>query len=246
MKKSIVKMLISMVVLMVFATFSYSQTAASADKDQLIAEIVEQTFSAFPMEVFETEIEKAKTQGVGKIKDEIPQLLISKAEANPDFSVEKKAAIRAKVPEFGERFGDKVTEVISKDLNITLWIKEAFAENFAKNFTVAELKKINLFMKGENGRAFFEAVKEQASAKIDGRTSQTDSNITDKEAIDIEKFMKSPLGVKFMDFFGKDTEAFLDRKIENWSNNMLKNIEESMKTGELGEMLKQFIVENFS
>lgn len=235
-----------MAVLMVFANFSYSQTATSPDKTQLINEIVEQTFSAFPLETLEVEIEKVKTESIGKIKDEIPNLLISRAEANTDFSAEKKAAIKAKVPEFGERFGNKITEVITKDLDVSRWIKEALAENFTKNFTVAELKKVNSFITGENGRVFFEAVKKLASAKIEGRNSEIDDTITDKQAVQIEKFMKSPLGVKFMDFFGKDTETILNQKIENWSEDMLKNLEESMENGELGEMLKQFIIENFS
>lgn len=232
-----------MTVLMVFANFAFGQKATSANKAQLVNEIVEQTFSAFPLETLEAEIEKVKKESSEKFKIEIPELLISKVEENTEFSNERKEEIKAKVPAFGESFGNKVSEIITKDLNVNLWLKEALADDFTKNFTVAQLRKISSFMKGKNGKAFFEAVK--AIAKNESKES-IENKITDKQAIEIDKFMKSPVGKKFMNLFAKDTEIFLAAKIETWSAQMLKNIDEAMETGELGEMLKQFIIENFS
>lgn len=244
MKKITTKILFSAAVLIICASFSHSQTTVSADKTGLVNQITEQTFAAFPVEFFEIEIEKVKKESGEQIKREFTNLIIKKTEENPDFSAQKKEEIKAKVPDFGERFGNKVAEVIGRDLDINLWIKEALADNFTKNFTVAELKKIDSFMKGAHGKAFFAAVKEIASAKIQKQETET-PQLTARQSIEIEKFINSPLGKKFMDVFGDNTENFLMQKIDIWGDNMLKNIDESMKNGELGEMLEQFIAENF-
>lgn len=243
MKKITAKILFSAIALMICASISPSQTV-SADKTRLVNQVTEQTFEAFPVEFFEIEIEKVKKESGEQIKSEFTNLIIKKTEENPDLSSQKKEEIKAKVPDFSERFGNKVAEVIGRDLDINLWIKEALADNFAKNFTVAELKKIDSFMKGTHGKAFFAAVKEIASAKIQKQEAGT-PQLTARQSIEIEKFINSPLGKKFMDVFGDNTENFLTQKIDVWGDNMLKNIEESMEKGELGEMLEQFIAENF-
>lgn len=244
MHKNIVRTVILTFALAIFAQTSFSQTANEAQKIRLADELVEITFRAFPMGTFQDTIEKMKMESLGGFKSEISATLNSKIDESADLSAAKKAEIKAKVPNLVDKMAVRVEVLVTQGLDMEQWIKETLAENYVKDLTLAEIEKINAFFKSSSGKMFFELVKEEASAEFEKRPSKSSAMLKEKDAVEIYKFMKTPSGEKFMAVFTKDSDNFLNKKINAWGEDMLKNLEQDIENGELNKLLVDFIAEN--
>lgn len=245
MKKIILNTAISTIALAIFAQISFAQTVSDAEKTKLANELVEITFKAFPMEVFQNELDEMKTKSMRDFNKEITNTINSKIDGTSEFSVEKKAAVKAKVPAFMDKMTVRVETLLMRDLNLEQWIKESLFENYTNDLTAADLQKINAFFKSPSGTAFFELVKEEAAASVEKRASKAESMLKEKDAVEIDKFMKTEAGTKFMATFSKDADSFFEAKAATWSEGMLQNLEKDMESGELNKLLVGFITENF-
>ncbi|MCD9185546.1 MAG: hypothetical protein LUM44_03880 [Pyrinomonadaceae bacterium] len=246
MHKNIITATILTLALTVCAQISFSQTANDAEKVRLANELVEITFKAFPMNTFQDTIEKMKTESLQGFKSEISATLNAKIDETADISAARKAAIKAKVPNLVDKMAVRVETLIMQGLDMEQWIKETLAENYVKDLTVAELEKVNTFFKGSSGTVFFELVKEEAAAELEKRPSKSSSMLKNNDAVEIYKFMKTPPGEKFMAIFTKDADNFLNKKIMVWGEDMLKNLEQDIESGELNKLLVDFVAENLT
>lgn len=244
MYKNIVRTTILTFALAIFAQASFGQTADEEQKITLSDELVEITFRAFPMVTFQDTIEKMKTESLSGFKSEISSTLNAKVDESADLSAAKKAEIKAKVPNLVDKMAVRVEVLVMQGLDMEQWLKEALAENYTKDLTLADLKKINAFFKSSSGTVFFELVKEEASAELEKRPSKSSTMLKNKDAAEIYKFMKTPSGEKFMTVFTKDTDNFLNEKINAWGESMLKDLEKDIESGELNKLLVDFIAEN--
>lgn len=246
MRKNIIITAVLTLALAVFAQVSPGQTADQTQKVKLADELVEQTFKAFPMESFEKTIEELKTGSLGGFKTQITKMLNAKIDESADISAEKKAEIKTKVSPLVDKMAKRVEVLVLQDLQMEQWIKESLKENYLKDLTLSDLQKLTAFFKSPSGTAFFELVEEEARAEIEKRPSKTAEILKEDDAVEIYEFMKTPPAEKFMNAFAKESDSFLDAKINDWGENMIKNLEKDMEDGELHKLLTGFITENFS
>lgn len=244
MHKNVVRTAILTFALAIFAQASFGQTANESQKRALANELVEITFRAFPMGTFQDTIEKMKMESLDGFKSEISATLNSKIDESADLSAAKKAEIKAKVPNLVDKMAVRVEVLVMQDLDMEQWIKETLTENYVKDLTLAEMQKINAFFKSSSGTIFFELVKEEASAEFEKRPSKSSEMLKVKDALEIYKFMKTPSGERFMAVFTKDADSFLNKKINAWGEDILKNLEQDIENGELNKLLVDFIAEN--
>lgn len=244
--KSIAKMMFMALVLTVFLQNVKAQADDSDQKAQLVNDLVKSTFEAFPMGIFEGIVEKMKTESLGGFRNEISKMMTSKVDETAEFSVEKKADIKNKIPALVDKMAIRLEVLVTQDMDMSQWIKESLADSYTKELTVDELKKLTSFFNSPSGKAFFEVVKEEAAAQGENRPANSDGILKNKDAVEIEKFMKTPVAQKFMANFVKGSDTYLEAKIESWGETMLKNIEAEMETGEIGKLLKDFMETNFN
>lgn len=236
MKKIMIKVGVLTLVFTFFAQFSVAQTA---QKKRLVNELVNVTIAAFPTDFIDSSVEKMGTLGAEGIKKELGAAVLEKIE-NSDLTAERKISAKQAVPDFTEKLGEKFKEIMKENLTMNDWIRESLSVNYYKQFTVAELRQLVAFFKSLSGNDFLVLVKEFASAEIEKRPPQKDGLVKKSSEVQIEKFMKTPAGQKFMNKFTDDDDKILEKRIDEWGAKMLKKVEEDMESGEMNKMLMDF------
>lgn len=240
MKKNIFKLSVLTLVLTFCAQFSAAQ---AVQKKQLVDELVNATFEAFPTDVIDNSVEQLGRYGAEGIKKELGDLVLEKIEGS-NLTAEKKDSAKAAIPAFTDQIGEKFKELLNENLTMNDWIKESMAVNYNKQFTVAELKKLVTFFKSSSGSDFLILVKEFASAEMEKRAPQTDGLVGKASEAKITAFLNTPTGKKFLDKFTEDNDKILEKRIDEWGEMMLKKVEQDMESGEMNKILMDFISEN--
>ncbi|HQU82885.1 MAG TPA: DUF2059 domain-containing protein [Pyrinomonadaceae bacterium] len=246
MKKNIFNAFLFALVLTISAQVSFGQKTAPNTKKQLVKNLVESTFSSFPINFFENNLEEVKKKSINDFKTEMSNMLNSKIDENANFTAEKKASIKEKVPAVADQLGERVKLLVTDGLDITKWLKEGLADNYEKQLTLAEIKQINTFLKSPAGKTFSLVIKEIATADFEKRTPDTNSILNAKDTVQINKFMKTPAAVKFKSVFTEDMDQFIKQRIDAWGEDVLKKIQTDVEDGELNKLLVGFFTENFT
>lgn len=240
MKKNILKAGVLTLVLAFCVQFSAAQ---AVQKKQLVDELVNATFEAFPTDIIDNSVEQMARYGAEGIKKEIGNLVAGKIDSS-ELTAERKDAAKAAIPAFTEQLGEKFRELLNENLTMNDWIKESMTVNYDKQFTVAELKQLVAFFKSPSGGDFLILVKEFASAEMEKRAAQTDGLVGKASEAKIMAFLNTPTGKKFIDKFTDDNDKILEKRIDEWGELMLKKVEQDMESGELNKILMDFISEN--
>lgn len=244
--KYVIRTALLTVAMALFAQISFSQATNEAQKTKLADELVEQTFKAFPIDAFQKNIEEVKSGSLGSFKTEIAKMLNGKIDESAELSTEKKAEIKSKVSPLVDKMAERVEVLVMQDLQMEQWIKESLKENYLKDLNISDMQSLTTFFNSPSGTAFFELVEEEARAEIEKRPSKSAEMLKDDDAVEIVKFMKTPPAERFLKAFARDSDNFLNAKINAWGENMIKSLEKDMESGELNKLLIEFIKENFT
>ena len=245
MTNSIVKILLAVLISAVSAQVSFGQKSAAAQKKKLVGQLVEKTFKLYPIKGFDDDIEASNKVISGKFKTDIAETIVSKIDANPNFSDEKKAAAKDKIPELTDRLAERLKIIVTGDLNSELWLKDILRQSYAQSLTVADLKKTIAFLDTPGGKYFIDIIKKEADGN--GETAKSGAPTDDEieASPGFVKFANSPTADKFLDSFLTNSSQLLSAKVDAWSVEASKRLDADLKNGEINLLVTEFIKNNF-
>ncbi len=240
------KKILPVLLLIMFAAATsqniFAQQKAGAAKKLLVNQLVEKTYKIYPLKMFSGVIEDTEGSLAGAFKTEMAATLNALIDKQDGASDEKKAAAKTKVPKLAERMAARIGEIIRADFTPDLWVKENLRQNLSKKFSIAELKKLNVFFGSPDAKIFIEAFARELENSTGNPADEAREKFEATPAF--AKFEKSRLSAKFLDNFFGNTD-YLTGKIDKWSDKMSKILDEDMEKGEFKRLIEAFISENF-
>jgi hypothetical protein len=237
------KLFVISLIILGLGQISFGQKAVSPAKKKLAVQLAANTTEMFPIQVFDdslkSAIEKSTSEKGSEIRDDL-----TKALETSNWSDEKKSEIRAKIPAFVDRMMELSKNLINKDFNVRDWTKKSLEKNCQKQFTLAELQKLNKFFASADGKAFVSAFSRITSSGIKGDTKESFTEEEGKYFEQITTIAGESVMNKFFDIVVKNVMDDITKSIEIWGDNMLKTLEKDSKTGSLKKEVDKFVAEN--
>lgn len=221
----------------------FGQKNVSPAKKKLVSQLAANTTEMFPIDVYNDFLNSAIEKGTAEKGKEIVDELTKSLEAS-NWSDEKKEAVKLKIPAFVERLLKISKNLLSKDFNVRNWAIKSLEKNCHKQFTIAQLQKLNKYFSSSDGKAFVLAFKRITASEITG--GQKDSFTTEEK----ERFEQMPTVTgeaamtKFFDVVVINVMNDMNDSITVWGKTMLKNMESEFKDGLLKIEADKFIAEN--
>jgi len=172
MTKLTVKILIAVMFAAILAQASFGQKNVSAQKRRLVSQLVEKTYQIYPAEQLNGAIDDTKGEMSAMFKNQVAAMITAKINARADLSEEKKDAAKNKLPELTDRFAARLDALIRRDYKPEQWVKDSLRQNYTTRLTVSDLKKINVFLAGADGRDFIEMIKKRRCRRNEERSSR--------------------------------------------------------------------------
>ncbi|MBX7173518.1 MAG: DUF2059 domain-containing protein [Pyrinomonadaceae bacterium] len=233
-------------VLLGLVQFSFGQKAVAPSKQKLVSQLVTTTEKIFPYEEFDGMIEKTRVTFSKGMEEEIGADIERRINASDKFSAEKKAEIKAKIPALTRDISNYVNVLIGKNFKIKAWVKESAAKHFAKNFTVAELQKLNNFFQSSNGQNTLLAMNQALTYGIRSEKDETNLVDADKFAKYAEKLLMTKTGEKFFKTLNKDILNDVSAELDKFGDRFLDELKESLEKKELNQMFVKFVADNIA
>jgi hypothetical protein len=235
--KKVTQIILAIAIIALSTTFIFAQKKAVAvPKTQLVNQLITHTSAGYPTALFGQILTQVKETSFNSFNEGIVKSLTEKIESEKKFSAEQKTKLKAQLPEFSQKLSDKFFAQMQNSFKIEQWIKDSMTQEYSK-FTVAELNKLVTFFKTPGGKSFINLMKESSENGING--IEAEPNIDTRYAIQVEKFLKSPLGEKFYDSFTKKVTDSVQAKCSNWTNTFMNDMNKEEYTGMIVDFINQ-------
>ncbi len=233
-------------VLLGLVQFSFGQKTVAPSKQKLVSQLVTTTEKFFPYEEFDEVIEKTRTTFSRGMEEEIGADIERRINASDKLSAEKKAEIKAKIPALTRDISNYVNVLIGKNFKIKAWVKESAAKRFTKNFTVAELQKLNNFFQSPNGKNTLLAMNQALIYGIRGEKDETNLVDAEKFAKYAEKLLMTKTGEKFFNTLNKEVLNDVSLELDKFGDRFLDELNESLEKKELNQIFAKFVADNIA
>lgn len=234
------KTLFIILILLSLTQLSYGQKPISPTKKKLVAQLITKTSEIFPVEAFETIFQKTNEEKSFDLEKDLTEMITSKVDTDENLSAQRKAEVKAKIPELTQNLAGLAKELIGQGFDVKIWIDEAFNKHYGESFTVAELQKLNTYFQTTTGKKTVKLFHGLILGGIKGDDKEPDG----ATIIQMETFLKTPVGEKFFNVLLENIFKEISGKTDLWSKEVIRNIEKSMSSGEMKRLVEEFLAKN--
>jgi hypothetical protein len=222
---------------------SFGQKGVSPAKKKLVSQLVGNTADILPIKFFEetvsSTVDKVSAEAVKEIQDNMEKSVDSSQRTD-----EKKSELKAKIPAFSNRMMEITKNIINTGFDVRNWATKSLEKNYQKQFTVAELQKLNKFFASDDGKSFVAAFNRITSAGLKGEKEPTFTAEEEKKLEDSAKVVGKQTFDKFFDVVIKNAMDDIDKSMKFWGDNMMKKIDKEGTSGSIKKEIDRFVAEN--
>ncbi|MBX3245433.1 MAG: hypothetical protein KF685_13355, partial [Acidobacteria bacterium] len=219
--------------------------AQSPQTDKTVTDdIVSVTAPLYSLGPLEEKTKQGLKEEMDNLVNELRAGLVKKLETIPDLTQKDRENVMTNFEPFANEFRSHCEAIIVRGLDPEIWVADSLRKAVNDGFTNEERVQLRDFLKGEYGQILVAMLKEEIAAQTEGRESTSSDMLDEDNAVELEAFMESDLGNKFLDIFEGDFESLLLGHVDNWKTTMLSDLEKEMESGKLAEMLAQFMIDN--
>ncbi len=219
-----------------FAGQLHAQKAANGEKTRLVADLVKRTFPMFSMDELQAKLAEDSRKTVVGVEKSIETELLKDIDEGTANTKEQRAEARARMPEFAKRLAARLEKVAFGGFDPSKWMRDWLSHNFSTKFTLSELRSLDRFFRSKAGLDFLQTTRKNVLNQDQGKP---DTEFSDRSAIVIDRFYKTPAGKKFN--ASLDDMSYFNKQADKWLSNMKSSMEHELKSGEIAKMMEEFI-----
>jgi N-acetyl-beta-hexosaminidase len=149
------------------------------------------------------------------------------------LTTEQKQFIKANYSKLVLLVSDKMLVAIRKHVKLSEWLTAYLTDAYSKELTESEIREWIAHFGTSEGKLTLKAIFAIPQA--------TDA---ENQAL-LRKFVISPLGTKFIEIFGDDLDAFIQRKLGEVEATVKGELEKILSPAEIKKIFNQFVAENY-
>lgn len=221
--------------------FSFGQKTIAPTKQQLVSNLVKSTGQIFPYQQFEGGFRQTKGIITAEFKNGVGEILSETIDSIKELTPAQKRKLKTQSPQFAQQYANVVDYIIGRNFNIKSWVSESATKHFSQKFSVAELQKINAFLKTPSGQKALVAMRTAFAKGFSFDIREANYVDADKFEKEVEKFLDSPLGTKFFNVLMENIIMDVAFKMDLWKKQVAEDFDTYLNEEEFINLVSEFI-----
>jgi hypothetical protein len=217
------------IILAVVIICSIQLAQAQTDDSALLEKLIKITSVGHPFRQDLRDLLKLPAPDLAQVGEKFDPVLAE----NTQLTAEQKQFVKANYAKIAAIINERMLVVTGKYVKFQDWLTAFLTQTYSKELTQDEMREWITFFEQSEGQLVLKT--------IFAIPQSTDS---DSQAL-MQKFEKTPIGLKFIKFFGGSLDTHIQAKLSEVEPPLKEEYRKLMEPVELNKLFNQFVAENY-